>query len=81
MLFREAFPIEKGKFFVCQGKPSLTLIIWYPPFREYRAPFTKLEETMEQLAHIPHDTLPPTVTYGLLYEHLPSLCLREKGRG
>jgi len=36
---------------------------------------------MEQLGLIPPDTLPPTAKYGLLFGHLPSLCLREKGRG
>lgn len=36
---------------------------------------------MEQLGLIPLDTLPPKIKYGLLFEHLPSLCLREKARG
>jgi len=28
----------------------------------------------------PPDTLPPAVKYGLLFEHLPSLSLKQKGR-
>ena len=81
MVFREASIPFKGNFFYYQINLFLTFSIWYPLFREYFTPFTKLEENMEQLGLIPVDNLPPKIKYGLLFEHLPSLCLREKVRG
>jgi len=81
MVFREVSIPCKGNFLYFQINLFLTFSIWYPLFRDYVTPFTKLEETMEQLGLIPLDTLPPKIKYGLLFEHLPALCLREKDRG
>jgi len=81
MVFREASIPFKGNFFYFQINLFLTFSIRYPLFRAYFTSFTKLEETMEQLGLISLDTLPPKIKYGLLFEHLPALCLREKVRG
>jgi hypothetical protein len=80
-LFRETLSKEEGKLLFSQRNSFLTLIIRYPLFREYLAAFTKLEETMQQLGLIPFDTLPPRVKYSVFFQHLPSLSLREQGRG
>lgn len=59
----------------------LTLFIWYPLYREFSSPFTKMEETMKQSDLFPLEMLPPRVQYDFLFQHLPSLSLRENDRG
>ena len=80
--FRESFTFEGAN---CPS-PQVILILnaafWYSLFRDFYAPFTKIEDTMEQLGLLPLETLPPRVKYNLLFEHLPSMSIiKEKSRG
>lgn len=79
--FREAFILKKGNPSYSQTNLFLTLSIWYPLFREFFTPFTKMEDTMKQFDLLPAETLPSKVQYDLLFEHLPSLSLKGNKRG
>jgi len=79
--FREAFISTKGNLSFSQTNLFLTLSIWYPLFREFFTPFTKMEDTMKQCDLLPAETLPSRVHYDFLFEHLPSLFLQGNKRG
>ena len=79
--FREDLLLISRKSSYLQINLFLTLSIWYPLFREISAPFTKMEDPMKQPGLLPLETLPPRIHYGFLFQHLPSLSLRNNDRG
>jgi hypothetical protein len=81
MVFREEWISLKCNLFFFQINLFLTLSIWYPLFRENSTSFTKMEDTMKQFGLLPLEALAPKVPYAFLFEHLPSLSLREHSRG
>jgi hypothetical protein len=67
--------------FIFQRKPFLTLLFWYPLYREFFALFTKMEDTMDQLGLLSPESLPLRVKYDILFEPLPPLPVVGKRRG
>ena len=81
MTFCETLISMKGNSLYFQINLFLTLFVWYPLCREYSSPFTKMEDAMKQSDLLPLEILPPRVQYDFLFQHLPSLSLRESDRG
>jgi hypothetical protein len=81
MTFCETLISMKGNSLYFQINFFLTLFVWYPLYREYSSPFTKMEDAMKQSDLLPLEILPPRVQYDFLFQHLPSLSLRESDRG
>ena len=79
--FRETFILPEANYASLQVIRILNAAFWYSLFRDFYAPFTKIEDAMEQLGLLPLELLPPRVKYNLLFEHLPSLSINEKSRG
>jgi transposase len=79
--FRESFISKEANYASFQVIPILNAAFWYSLFRDFYTPFTKIEDTMEQLGLLPLELLPPRVKYNLLFEHLPSMSIIEKSRG
>jgi len=79
--FRETFIFAGANYASLQVILILNAAFWYSLFRDFHSPFTKIEDTMEQLGLLPLELLSPRVKYNLLFEPLPSLSMKEKGRG
>jgi transposase len=79
--FRESFIFSGANCPVFQVISFLNTAFWYSLFPHFGTPFTKIEDTMEQLGLLPLNLLSPRVKYNLLFEHLPSLPIKERGRG
>jgi hypothetical protein len=79
--FREALILIMTKSLLIQINWFLTVLFWYPLFREIWAPFTKMEDPMRQSGLLAFEILPPTVRYESLFQHLPSLSIRPRERG
>ena len=79
--FRESFIFSGANYPFYQVISFLNAAFWYSLFRDFCTPFTKIEENMEQLGLLPLELLPPRVKYNLLFEHLPSMSIKEKSRG
>ena len=79
--FREALILIIAKSLSFQINWFLTLLFWYPLFREIWTPFTKMEDPMRQPGLLPFEILPPAVRYESLFQHLPSLSIRASQRG
>lgn len=79
--FRENPLPFRVNLFILQTKLFLTLLLWYPSYREFFKLFTKMEDAMDQLDLLSPESLPLKVKYHLLFEPLPPLPVVAKPRG